>query len=52
VAEFDKKRAMEVLKMDKKKASSSMNYVLLEKIGKGTVRQIPMPQLEELINQL
>ena len=52
LAEFDKKRAMEVLKMDKKKASSAMNYVLLERIGKGTVQQIPMPQLEELINQL
>lgn len=50
--EFDKKRAIEVLKMDKKKVSSAMNYVLLEKIGKGTVRQIPMAQLEELINQL
>jgi 3-dehydroquinate synthase len=52
LAEFDKKKAMEVLKMDKKKVSSSMNYVLLEKIGKGTVQQIPLAKLEELINQL
>jgi 3-dehydroquinate synthase len=52
VIEFDKRRAIEVLKMDKKKVSSAMNYVLLEQIGKGTVQQIPMAQLEELINQL
>jgi 3-dehydroquinate synthase len=52
LAEFDKTKAIDVLKMDKKKVSSSMNYVLLEKIGKGTVQQIPLQQLEELINQL
>lgn len=52
VADFDRKQAMEVLKMDKKKVSGSMNYVLLEKIGKGAVREIPLTQLEELINQL
>ncbi|MBC7826923.1 MAG: 3-dehydroquinate synthase [Chitinophagaceae bacterium] len=51
-AEFDKKKAMEVLKMDKKKVSNAMNYVLLEKIGKGTVLEIPLQKLEELINQL
>lgn len=52
MAEFDKKKALDVLKMDKKKVNSSMNYVLLEKIGKGTVEQIPLQKLEELINQL
>ena len=52
LAEFDKKKAMEVLKMDKKTVSGTMNYVLLEKIGKGTVQEIPLQQLEELINQL
>ena len=52
LADFDKRRAIEVLKMDKKKVSGGMNYVLLEKIGKGVVQQIPLPQLEEFINQL
>ncbi len=52
LADFDKKRAMEVLKMDKKKVSGDMNYVLLERIGKGTVQKISLQQLEELINQL
>lgn len=51
-ADFDKQKAIEILKMDKKKVSSSMNYILLEKIGKGTVKQIPLQQLEQLINQL
>ncbi len=52
LAEFDKKKAMEVLKMDKKKVSQSMNYVLLDKIGKGKIKEIPLAKLEELINQL
>lgn len=52
LAEFDKAQAMQVLKMDKKKVGEAMNYVLLEKIGRGAVRQIPLRQLEELINQL
>jgi 3-dehydroquinate synthase len=51
-ATFDKQRTMDILKMDKKKASGSMNYVLLEKIGKGTVEQIPLDELEQLINQI
>jgi len=51
-AEFDKKKTLEVLRMDKKKANGAMNYVLLEKIGKGVVQQIPLQKLEELINQL
>jgi 3-dehydroquinate synthase len=51
-AEFDKKQAFENLKMDKKKEKTAMNYVLLEKIGKGIVRSIPIDQLEGLINKL
>ena len=51
-AEYDKSKAMDVLKMDKKKSGSSMNYVLLEKIGKAVVKPIPIHQLEEIINQL
>ena len=51
-ADYDKSKAMEVLKMDKKKSGGSMNYVLLEKIGKAVVKPIPIHQLEEIINQL
>lgn len=52
LADFDKKQAIQVLKMDKKKVSGSMNYVLLEKIGRGTIREISLTELEKLINQL
>jgi 3-dehydroquinate synthase len=45
-AEFDKKKAFEVLKMDKKRERKEINYVLLEKIGKGVIKTIPLKQLE------
>jgi 3-dehydroquinate synthase len=48
-AEYDKKEAMSVLKMDKKREKGTMNYVLLEKIGKGVVKGIAVEDLEELI---
>jgi shikimate kinase / 3-dehydroquinate synthase len=51
-ASFDKKKVFEVLKMDKKRTKSSMNYILLEKIGKAVTEPIPLDKLEQLINQL
>lgn len=51
-AEFDKQKVFDVLKMDKKRERKEMNYVLLEKIGKGVVKSIPLKQLEEIINEL
>jgi len=51
-ADFDKQKVFEVLKMDKKRERKEMNYVLLEKIGKGVVKSIPLKQLEEIINNL
>ncbi len=47
--EYDKAKIWEVLKLDKKKVSNEMNFVLLNKIGDATVRAIPMNQLEQLI---
>lgn len=47
--EVNKKEVFEVLKMDKKKDTASMNYVLLNNIGKAVVKNIPMNELEELI---
>jgi 3-dehydroquinate synthase len=38
--------------MDKKREKKEMNYVLLEKIGKGVVKSIPLRQLEEIIKEL
>jgi 3-dehydroquinate synthase len=51
-ASFDKSKAMDVLKMDKKRERKEMNYILLQKIGKGVVKSIPMAQLEKIITNL
>jgi 3-dehydroquinate synthase len=51
-AEYDKQQALSVLKMDKKREQGTMNYVLLQKIGKGVVQPIPVGELEKLINDL
>ena len=48
-ANFNKEKVFNVLKMDKKRVKKEMNYVLLEKIGKGIVRTIPLNKLEKLI---
>jgi 3-dehydroquinate synthase len=49
---FDKAKVFDVLKMDKKRERKEMNYILLEKIGKGVVKQIPLNQLEKIIQSL
>ncbi|UAY53508.1 3-dehydroquinate synthase [Ferruginibacter albus] len=50
--QFDKSKVFDVLKMDKKRERKEMNYILLEKIGKGVVKQIPLIQLEKIIQSL
>jgi 3-dehydroquinate synthase len=49
-AEVNRKEVFEVLKMDKKKDRATMNYVLLDSIGKAIVKAIPLDELENLIN--
>ncbi len=51
-ASFDKQKVFNVLKMDKKRERKEMNYVLLEKIGKGVVKSITLSQLEKIISKL
>lgn len=51
-ASFDTQKIFDVLKMDKKRERKEMNYVLLEKIGKGVVKTIPLKQLEKIIQDL
>ncbi len=51
-ASFDKSKVFEVLKMDKKRVNKEMNYVLLEKIGKGVVKTISLQQLQKIIRSL
>jgi 3-dehydroquinate synthase len=50
--EFDKQKVWSLLKMDKKRASSEMNFILLEKIGKAVIKPIPLAQLDKLIQNL
>ncbi len=47
---FNVEEAMSVMQKDKKKASAGMQYVLLNKIGKGVYETIPMKTLQKLIN--
>lgn len=51
-AQFDKQKVFDVLKMDKKRERASINYILLERIGKGVIRQIPLSELEQIIQSL
>jgi 3-dehydroquinate synthase len=52
LAEFDPKEVMEVLRRDKKKVKDTMNYVLLNKIGVGVVKAIPLVELEKLVQSI
>jgi 3-dehydroquinate synthase len=47
LAEFDKDKVINVLKMDKKKVKDSINFILLEKIGKAVIQKISIDQLYE-----
>ncbi|GEO10847.1 3-dehydroquinate synthase [Segetibacter aerophilus] len=50
--EFDKEETFRILKSDKKKSNQSINYVLLNKIGKATIVPLPFEQIHALINNL
>jgi 3-dehydroquinate synthase len=47
LTEFDKDKVINVLKMDKKKTKDSINFILLEKIGKAVIKEISIHQLYE-----
>jgi 3-dehydroquinate synthase len=50
--DFDKEKVFSVLKMDKKRERETINYVLLNRIGKGVVKSIPLKHLEDIISTL
>jgi len=52
LAEFDPKDVMAVLRMDKKKVKDSMNYILLNKVGQGIVKLIPINELDKLLQSI
>jgi 3-dehydroquinate synthase len=51
-AKFNKEKVFEVLKMDKKRERKEINYVLLEKIGRGMIKEISLNQLEKIFQDL
>ena len=50
IASFDAERVFNVLAMDKKRVSDKMNFVLLEKIGKGVVHPIKLDKLQKYVS--
>jgi len=44
-ADYTKKKVIEVLIGDKKRQGDSINFILLEKIGKAVIKKIPLEQL-------
>ena len=48
-AEFDRDRVVGVLKMDKKKVNDSINFILLEKIGKAVIHKIGIEQIYQTL---
>jgi 3-dehydroquinate synthase len=47
---FDKEKIWEILRMDKKRASNTMNFILLNIIGQAMIQPITMNELENLIH--
>jgi 3-dehydroquinate synthase len=47
LAQFDKDKVINVLKMDKKKVKDSINFILLERIGRAFIQKISIDQLYE-----
>lgn len=50
--EFDVSRIWQTLLRDKKRSGSEMNFILLNKIGEGVVRSIPLVELECILKEL
>lgn len=49
---IETKKIFEILKMDKKRVSADMNFILLNKIGDAVIKSIPLIELEALLNKI
>ncbi|CAN5464276.1 3-dehydroquinate synthase [soil metagenome] len=49
---FNADKALEMMKSDKKATKSAIQYVLLEKIGKGIVKPLTLEQIAPVVQQL
>jgi 3-dehydroquinate synthase len=50
-AKFNAQKAIAVLKMDKKRERKDINFILLQKIGKGLIQSIPLNNIEKIISK-
>jgi 3-dehydroquinate synthase len=50
--DFDREKAWDILLHDKKKSGSEMNFVVLDDIGKASVKKMALNQLKEIFNSL
>ena len=50
--DFDKERTWDILLRDKKKSGSNMDFVVLNTIGSGDVKKIPLDELKTIFNKL
>ncbi|MEO8412212.1 MAG: 3-dehydroquinate synthase [Ginsengibacter sp.] len=48
----DKQKTWEILQHDKKKSGSNMSFVVLDTIGKASVKSIPLDQLHKIFNSI
>ncbi|MEO6914781.1 MAG: 3-dehydroquinate synthase, partial [Chitinophagaceae bacterium] len=48
----DLEQVMKLLKMDKKRVSEHINFVLLNQLGKAEVRPVPVRDLEAYISEI
>lgn len=50
--DFDKEKTWNILQHDKKKSGTDMNFVVLDAIGKASVKKIPLNDLFQIFNNL
>lgn len=48
--EFHKEKVMEIIKMDKKRRKETIDFILLNGIGKALIEPIPIDQLDDLLH--
>jgi 3-dehydroquinate synthase len=49
---FDAEKVLGLLRMDKKRAGKDIHFILLERIGKGVVKGIPIRELEARVSRI
>ncbi len=48
----DKQKTWDILLHDKKKSGNNMSFVVLDRIGKGSIKSIPLDQLNKIFNSI